>query len=128
MKTTEFSITNLTKGASPNVPFPDLKQAALGKDYELSLVFIGDRRSARLNMTYRQKSNPTNVLSFPISKKSGEIFINLRLAKIQAKKFNRTFSKFVGYLFIHGLFHLKGMEHGLRMESAEHKLRDKFKI
>ena len=128
MKTTEFSITNLTKGASPNVPFLDLKQAALGKDYELSLVFIGDRRSARLNMTYRQKSNPTNVLSFPISKKSGEIFINLRLAKIQAKKFNRTFSKFVGYLFIHGLFHLKGMEHGAKMESAEKKLRDKFKI
>jgi probable rRNA maturation factor len=128
VKTTEFSITNFTKGALPNVPFLDLKREVLGKDYELSLVFIGDRRSARLNMTYRQKPKPTNVLSFPISKKSGEIFINLRIAKVQAKKFNRTFPKFVGYLFIHGLFHLKGMEHGLRMESVENKLREKYKI
>jgi probable rRNA maturation factor len=110
------------------VPFLDLKRAALGENYELSLVFIGNRRSARLNMTYRQKPKPTNVLSFPISKKSGEIFINLGIAQKQAKKFNRTFPKFVGYLFIHGLFHLKGMEHGLRMESAEKKLRDRYKI
>jgi probable rRNA maturation factor len=128
VKTTEFSIKNFTKGALPNVPFLDLKRVALGKDYELSLVFIGDKRSARLNMTYRKKSKPTNILSFPISKKSGEIFINLGIAKKQAKKFNRTFPKFVGYLFIHGLFHLKGMEHGLRMESAEKKLRNKFEI
>jgi len=126
--TTEFSIKNFTKGTLPNVPFLELKRAVLGKDYELSLVFVGDKRSAKLNMTYRQKPKPTNILSFPISKKSGEIFINLGLAKKQAKKFNRTFSKFVGYLFIHGLFHLKGMQHGLRMENAEKKLRDKFKI
>jgi probable rRNA maturation factor len=125
---TEFKITNFTKGALPNVPFLDLKRSALGKGYELSLVFIGSRRSKRLNTTYRQKPKPTNVLSFPISKTSGEIFIDLGIARRQAKKFNRTFPKFVGYLFIHGLFHLKGMEHGLIMESAEKKLRDKYKI
>lgn len=110
------------------MPFLDLKREALGKNYELSLVFIGSTRSKRLNTIYRKKTKATNILSFPISKKSGEIFIDTNVAKQQAKKFNRTYRNFVGYLFIHGLFHLKGMEHGLRMESAEKKLQDKYKI
>ena len=128
MTNTEFNIKNFTKGTIPNVPFLDLKREALGKNYELSLVFIGSTRSKRLNTIYRKKTKATNILSFPISKKSGEIFIDTNVAKQQAKKFNRTYRNFVGYLFIHGLFHLKGMEHGLRMESAEKKLQDKYKI
>lgn len=119
---------NMTKGTLPRVPFLELKRAALGKNYELSLVFIGNTRSRRLNKTYRDKPYPTNILSFPISKTSGEIFINIPLVKKEAKKFNRTFPNFVGFLFIHGLFHLIGMEHGARMESAEKKLRNKFNI
>ncbi len=120
--------TNKTKGATPKVPFVDLKEAVLGNKYELSLVFIGSRRSARLNMTYRKKPKSTNILSFPLDKNCGEIFMDLSLLKRQAVKFDRTFPNFVAYLFIHGLFHLKGMQHGLRMESAEKKIRDKFKI
>lgn len=123
-----LSITNKTKGTIKGVPFLELKNKALGEKYELSLVFVGNKKSRSLNRIYRQKDKATNILSFPLSKTSGEIFINLNLAKIEAPKFNRTFQKFVGYLFIHGLFHLKGMQHGLRMESAEKKLRDKFKI
>ncbi len=124
----EISIINKTKGTIPQVPFLELKREVLGKDYELSLVFVGNRTSSRLNMTYRKKPNSTNILSFPLSKKSGEIFIDLGLVKKQAKKFNRTFPNFVAYLFIHGLFHLNGMEHSARMESAEKKLRNKFNI
>ncbi|MDQ3089584.1 MAG: rRNA maturation RNase YbeY [bacterium] len=124
----DLIITNKTKGATPKVPFVDLKEAVLGNKYELSLVFIGNRRSARLNMTYRKKPKSTNILSFPLDKNCGEIFIDLSLAKKQAFKFDRTFPNFVAYLFIHGLFHLKGMQHGLRMKSAEKKIRDKFKI
>ena len=111
-------ITNTTKGRLPSLPFADIATTILGKDYELSLVFCANDLSRRLNRTYRQKDYATNVLSFSISKNSGEMFINLRKLK--------GFS--VGNLFIHGLFHLKGLDHGATMESAEAKVRKEFKI
>lgn len=113
-----LSITNTTKGRLPSLPFADIKNKVLGKDYELSIVFCANKLSRRLNKTYRKKDYPTNVLSFPISKTSGEIFINLRRLK--------GFS--VGNLFIHGLFHLKGLDHGYTMERAEEKVRKAYRI
>ena len=110
------------------IPFSKIKNACLGEHYELSLVFIDNKLSRKLNKTYRQKDNPTNILSFPLSKKSGEIFIDLAQAKKEAKSFGQTFPNFIGFLFIHGLLHLKGMQHGSTMEKAESKLRKKFKI
>lgn len=112
------SITKTVQGRLPSLPFADIKNAVLGKDYELSLVFCANALSRRLNRTYRGKDYPTNVLSFPISNNSGEIFINVRRLK--------GFS--VGNLFIHALFHLKGLDHGDTMERAEEKVRTMFKI
>ncbi len=73
-------------------------------------------------------NKPTNILSFPLDKKSGEIFITLSVAKKEAPNFDRTFSNFVAFLFIHGLMHLKGHDHSDTMERAESKLRKKFGI
>ena len=84
----------------------------MGKGYELSLVFCGNSLSRKLNRVYRGKDRPTNVLSFPLSKNSGEIFINL----------SGLGAFGVLELFIHGLLHLKGMAHGRKMEQAEKKL------
>ena len=105
-----------------SIPFTRLKNTVLGRDFELSLVFIDNTFSRRLNAQYRGKNKPTNVLSFPISKKSGEIFIDLVTAKKEAGVFEMSFQKFVTFLFIHGLLHLKGMRHGATMEKAEKKL------
>ncbi|PIP55917.1 MAG: rRNA maturation RNase YbeY [Candidatus Zambryskibacteria bacterium CG_4_9_14_3_um_filter_42_9] len=105
-----------------SIPFTNLKNTVLGRKFELSLVFIDDRLSRRLNSTYRGKNKPTNVLSFPLSFKSGEIFIDLITARKETKKFDMTLKKLVTFLFIHGLLHLKGMAHGDTMERAEKKL------
>lgn len=113
----EFSITNKTKSTLPRVPFLKIKDEILGKNYCLSLVFIGGKKSKELNYKYRGKNKATNVLSFPLDKKTGEIFITPSLA-----------GKEVGFLFIHGCLHLKGMEHGSTMERAESKLRKKFGV
>lgn len=128
MNSETFSITNKTKSTLPSVPFGKIKDSALGKDYNLSLVFIGERRSRKLNCGYREKDKSTNVLSFTLDKKTGEIFITPAVVKRQTKKFERNFQNLVTFLFIHGLMHLKGMDHGSTMERAEQKLRKQFGI
>ncbi len=124
----KFSITNKTKSTLPSVPFQAIKNASMGKNYSLSLVFVGESTSKNLNNKYRGKNKPTNVLSFSLDKESGEIFLTPSVLRKQTKKFGRNFSNLTAFLFIHGLMHLKGMEHGSRMEKAEEKLRRKFSI
>ncbi len=128
MQDNRFSITNTTKDTLPRVPFAKIKDKALGKNYCLSIVFIGKNRSKTLNKNYRGKDKPTNILSFPLDKKSGEIFITMDVAKKQAKSFGRKIDNFVAFLFIHGLVHLKGHAHGSRMERMEEQLRKQLKV
>lgn len=125
-----FSITNTTKTAPPinGVVFRKIKDSVLGRNYSLSLVIIGDKKSKSLNRTYRNKNKATDILSFSITKNEGEIFINPRVAKKKSKKFARSEKNFLEFLFIHGLCHLKGMTHGRIMEHEEEKFRKKFKI
>ena len=106
----------------PRLSFESMKEDVLGEDYSLSLVFIGDRTSQRLNQEYRGVSKPASVLSFPLSEQEGEIFINLRKARDESHRFNMNFKRFVAYLFIHGMLHLKGMRHGCTMEEEEKRL------
>ncbi len=116
-----FDIKHTTKDTVPAVSFGEIKDAVLGRHYELSLVCIGEKRSRTLNRTYRGKDKSTNVLSFPLDKQHGEIFLTLPLIKRQTKQFNKTYTQLVAFLFIHGLLHLKGMDHGSTMERAEKK-------
>lgn len=121
-----FQISYLSKGKHYSLPFDRIKEEILGKKYILSLVFIGERRSKKLNRIYRQKNKSANILSFPLSKEEGEIFITPKRAKKQAHLFDMNETNFIGFLFIHGLLHLKGMEHGSRMEEAEQRIFKKF--
>ncbi len=94
--------------------------------YDLSIVYIGNPESKRLNTIYRKKKKPTNVLAFPISKKEGEIYITLPYAKKEAAKYDHTFRTHVLFLVIHGALHLKGLDHGVPMEKEENRLMKKF--
>ncbi len=123
-----LSIANKTKGKLPRLPFVRMKDAVLGKEYDLSLVFVTDKESVRLNKEHRNKTYTPNTLSFSLDKTSGEIFINPAEAKRQAPSFDKTYTKFVGFLFIHSLCHLKGMKHGSRMERTESDFRRTFGI
>lgn len=123
-----FDIMNKTKGKIPNLPFCDMKNFVAGKNYELSFVFIGDTRSQALNKKYRNIDKPTNILSFSLNKNSGEIFINLNRAKKEAPRFNKNTKNFIGFLFVHGLLHLKDFSHSSTMERREKVLCKKFNI
>lgn len=122
----QFSIQSTVKGKLPGLPFLQMKEAVLGKNYDLSFVFVGRRRIRTLNRIYREKDHATDILSFPLEKKSGEIFIFLDKARSAAKKFDRTADEHLAFLFIHGLLHLKGLDHGSRMEREEKKFSSFF--
>lgn len=88
----------------------------LGKNYELSVAFVGPTESRAVTRQTKHKNKASNVLSFELSKTSGEIIICPAVAKPYT----------LAYLFIHGLCHLKGYKHGVTMDSIERKLLKEF--
>ncbi len=123
-----FNLVNTTKAKLPSLAFASMKDAVLGKGYDLSVVIVNKEKIQELNKIHRDIDKPTDILSFPLSENSGEIYINIPLTKIEAKKFERKYENFLGFLFIHGLVHLKGFDHGSTMESIEIQFRKKFGI
>jgi probable rRNA maturation factor len=105
-----------------------MKEAVLGKKYELSVIIIGKKEIQKLNKDYREINKPTDILSFPLSDDFGEIYINPEMTRIESKKFDRSYENFFAFIFIHGLVHLKGFDHGSTMESIEARFRKQFGI
>lgn len=104
-----------------------IKDEILGKDYELSLVFVSENKIKSLNKKYRKINKPTDVLSFSISENLGEIFICKKIAKAKAPKFDMTFANYLLFLVIHAILHLSGLNHGNKMEKLENLYNKKFK-
>lgn len=96
-----------------------IKIDILGKKFDLSFAFVSKREIKRLNRIYRKKDEPTDILSFPLDKTSGEILICREMAKTKSVKFGMGFKNYLLFLVIHGLLHLKGLRHGSKMEKYE---------
>ena len=110
------------------LPFAQMARAALPKDYQLSLVICGDQLAQRMNKEYRKKTYRPNVLSFPLSKTEGEIFLNVRKAAREARAMQIATTARIAYLFVHGCFHLAGYKHGDKMDALEVKVLKKFEL
>jgi len=114
-----FSIANPKRHSIPRVPFLAIKEKVLGKPYELSVVFVDSKTIRRLNTTYRKIDSATDILSFSLSKKSGELYVAMSEVRKKARLFGKKTDEYLPYLFIHGLLHLKGFDHGRTMDSLE---------
>lgn len=110
------------------MPFKKIKEKVLGKEYDLSLVFLTPKEARELTRRTKNKDKASNVLSFPLTRTSGEIFICPSTAKKEAPSFNMPEREFIGYLFIHGLLHITGLDHSGTMERAEQKLLKHFNL
>ena len=121
-----FTITNTIKGRPQRLPFQAVKEDILGKSYTLSLAFVNDDESRVLNKKHRGKNEPANILSFPLSETEGEIVIAPGKASQDAPVFEMESRRFLLYLFIHGLLHLKGLSHGSTMEKKEAHYLEKY--
>jgi len=97
----------------------EIKSEILGKEYELSFSFVSSAKIQKLNRIYRSKNKPTDILSFPLSKKDGEILICKKIAKLKSKDFNMKAEEYLVLLVIHGILHLKGLTHGAKMTEYE---------
>ena len=119
----DVSIKNLTRRrlTAPRNAFSIIAKRVL-PNWDISLVFIGQKKARALNKQLRGKTYTPNVLSYVVGNRSGEIFICLSEASKQASDFHLTPYTFYLYLFIHGLLHLKGWAHGAKMEKCEQKL------
>ena len=105
----------------PRALFSKIKKRVLGERYTLSAVFANPNVMRRLNRTYRKKDSPTDVLAFPLSQSEGELYLSRHEASKRAPDFGMTAEKYLHYLFIHALLHLKGHAHGRTMEKLERK-------
>ncbi len=106
--------------------FSNIKNDILGKDYSLSIAFVNKEKSRKLNKKYRNVNKPTNVLSFYLTKNSGELILCEEIIKKEIKKFDKTLPDLVGFLVIHGMLHLKGYEHSSTMDKLEEKYDQKY--
>lgn len=92
---------------------------------ELSLAFVDNREIQKLNARYRNKNQPTDVLSFPPGKSLatdvhllGDVVISVEQAEIQAKRTRRPLDEEMESLLIHGILHLLGYDHERSTEDA----------
>lgn len=116
-----------TRGTLPNLPYTALKQAILGTDYVLSVSFIAPKAAQTLNKKYRNKSYIPNTLSFPLTKKSGELIICRSVARREAKEFDHSYAEHLLFLMIHSMLHLKGLDHGGTMDTLEARYFKRFR-
>lgn len=125
---TRYKFTNKTRSRIDGALFHSIKILALGKSYDLSVSIVPPAVIKKFNLMYRGKKTATDILSFPLSKGEGEIYICPSEARKEAKKFGRSYDNFLSFLFIHGCMHLKGHDHSATMERIEAKIRHKFNI
>ncbi len=104
----------------------------------ISIVFVSSERVKRLNKTYRNKNEATDVLSFSsedsgkekflslekVEKDLGEIIICPEEVRESAKKNNVSFKRELVWVLIHGILHLLGYTHEESKKEAE-KMRKK---
>ncbi|MEI6022666.1 MAG: rRNA maturation RNase YbeY [bacterium] len=120
------TLTISANGTIPDVPFLDIKEAILGKKYDLSISFVGPKNAQRLNKEYRNKEYIPNTLSFPLTETSGELFICRTVAHREWHKFCKSYDDYIIFLTIHSMLHLKGFDHGSTMESKETFFMNRF--
>lgn len=109
------------------------KKEEVEDDSEVSVTFVTNERIQEINREYRQKDQPTDVISFALEELGedeveivggqiprvlGDIIISIDRAKEQAEEYNHSFSRELGFLALHGFLHLLGYDH---MEEMDEK-------
>ncbi|THB73604.1 MAG: pyridoxine 5'-phosphate synthase [Desulfobulbaceae bacterium] len=98
-------------------------------DQNINLLLTTDPELAELNQTFRKKSGPTNVLSFPFQstesfllpdnlEELGEIAISVDTAIRESQDLKIRLQDRLYWLIAHGLLHLTGYDHERSAQEA----------
>ena len=101
-------------GAAVDRACPDLEPGA-----EVSLLFTDDSHMRGLNLRYRGKDKPTNVLSLPaaqllvgrIGPLLGDIVLAAETVRSEAEAQELAENNHLTHLIVHGFLHLIGYDH-----------------
>lgn len=85
---------------------------------EVTVRLVDDAESHELNMTYRGKDKPTNVLSFPFEAPPGielpllgDLVICRQVVEQEAQEQEKPLAAHWAHMVIHGSLHLLGYDH-----------------
>jgi probable rRNA maturation factor len=123
-------------------------QGELGfQEAGVTICLVSDAEIARMNETFRKKSGPTDVLSFPsvarrrpvplrrnsskgkVCEYLGDVAISPATARRYAEKSGRKLPSELRVLILHGVLHLLGYDHETdrgQMDRVERKLRKRL--
>ena len=95
------------------------KYQFLNKNVSLSLLLSNNRNIKKLNKVFRNKNKPTDILSFPTSKKIkikkeiyiGDIIISFNFINKPKSQSSKFFKAKLIKTFIHGFLHLLNFDH-----------------
>jgi len=101
--------------------------AALKRDAEITVRFVGEEEGRTLNRDYRGKDYATNVLTFVYEEGeplAGDIVLAVPVVAREAAEQHKTLEEHYAHLLVHGVLHLQGYDHeteadALVMESLE---------
>ena len=112
----------------------------LGEKRDFSLSYITDEEIQSLNREYRDIDSPTDILTFALTdgeqfpvmdeedEEMGDIFISIDSMERNAKEFNVTPEEELKRLLLHGLLHLRGLDHKTNDFSTEPMLIEQERI
>ena len=88
------------------------------KNWEVSVLFCDNRYIRSLNAQYRNRDEPTDVLSFPLGEKSpgrrylaGDIVVSLEALEENTRFFRVSCDEELRRLLVHAILHLCGEDH-----------------
>jgi probable rRNA maturation factor len=102
---------------------------AAGIEGAVTVRYVGQAESRRLNRQFRGKDYATNVLSFPYSAAplEGDLVICAAIVASEAREQGKTLRSHHAHMLVHGLLHLQGLDHensrqAARMEARERRI------
>jgi probable rRNA maturation factor len=121
----EFSLDNQTDFDIDLDFLENIAKSITSKDIEL--IVCHNDYIQNINLEFRQKDTPTDVLSFPYEDMPmmplGSIVISIDFVEDKATLYNHTPKEEFALLFIHGLLHLIGFDH--EIDNGEHREKEK---
>ncbi len=107
---------------------------------EVTVRVVDEDESRDLNLTYRGKDKPTNVLSFPFEAPKGidipllgDLVVCAPVVATEAQEQNKPLMHHWAHMIVHGTLHLMGFDHiddedADQMESLEKQILSQFSI